>query len=98
MMVVSPGGSSFRIDVKGLYSRNGWIIRRREVEPDLYYVLAYVPQPPKQCEFFVLTHAEVVAAQHADLVRLKRPESYSVQGVTWSAAEAFKDRWEGLPN
>jgi hypothetical protein len=97
MMVVSPAGTLFRIDVKGLHSRNGWIIRRREVQPDLYYVLAYVPEPPTQCEFFVLTHAEVAAAEDAELVRLNRPKSFPVQGMPWRSAMAFRDRWEALP-
>jgi hypothetical protein len=29
-MVVSPSGQSFSVDVKGLSSRNGWIVRRQE--------------------------------------------------------------------
>ena len=103
MMVVSPAGTSFRIDVKGLYSPNYWIIRRRAVESDLYYVLAYVPEPPKQCEFFVLTHAQVVAAQYAEVEewRIRRPEidhSYPVQGLKWTAAKAFQNHREVLPN
>ena len=29
-MVISPSGQSFSVDVKGLSSLNGWIVRRQE--------------------------------------------------------------------
>jgi hypothetical protein len=97
MMVESPAGVLFRIDVKGVYSPNSWLIRPREVETDLYYVLAYVPEPPKQCEFFVLTHPEVDAVQTTGRARLNRPKSYPMQGISWTEARGFKDCWKSLP-
>jgi hypothetical protein len=103
MMVMSPSGKQFKIDVKGLYRPNYWIIRRRhQIDPDLYYVLAFVPEPPALCEFFVLSHEEVVTSQHEEIEewRLRRPEighDYPVQGIKWKKSKQFKDCWETLP-
>ncbi len=100
-MVLSPKGKQFKIDVKGLYKPNYWIIRRKEPEEDLFFVLAYVPKD-QTSEFFVLSHAEVVGIQSADVERsrLRDPSighDYPVQGILWGASKAYKDRWEILP-
>ncbi len=44
LMVISTNGQPFSIDVKGISSRNGWLVRRQEPRADLFYVLAFVPK------------------------------------------------------
>lgn len=43
LMVSSPGGVSFGIDVKGLYKRNFWAVRKKPERADIFYVFAFVP-------------------------------------------------------
>jgi hypothetical protein len=57
LMVVSPNGEMFLIDVKGLYRTNPWIIKRKPVKANLFYVLAFVPaEGPNQ--FFVMSQEQ----------------------------------------
>ena len=102
IMVMSPNGYQFKIDVKGLYRPNYFIIRRRELIEGLCYILVLVPDPPANPEFFILTHEQVIAAQIDDLAigRLRNPDindTYPVQGIRWKAAQNFKDKWCSLP-
>ena len=43
LMVVSPlGREMFLVDVKGLHSPNPWVVKRKAVRANLFYVLAFV--------------------------------------------------------
>src|SRR5579863_5242450 len=58
LMVVSPVQKQmFLIDVKGLYRKNPWLIKRKTLREKLFYVLAYVPADLPN-EFFVLTQEQ----------------------------------------
>src|SRR5205807_9793301 len=44
LMAVSPAAKTmFLIDVKGLYRPNPWLIKRKPIRDNLFYVLAFVP-------------------------------------------------------
>jgi hypothetical protein len=59
-MVISPGGKPFRVDVKGVYKKNFFGVRKQPARDDLYYVFAYVPDAAPN-RFFVLTQEQVNA-------------------------------------
>ena len=69
LMVVSPNGKSFLVDVKGLYRNNSWPIKRKAESPSLYYVLVYIP-PEQPNEFFVMSQEQAHALIRAELIRL----------------------------
>jgi hypothetical protein len=55
LMVVSPvGREMFLIDVKGLYRPNPWVLKRKTVRANLFYVLAFVPTNAPN-DFFIMT-------------------------------------------
>ena len=39
LLVQSPGGAKFTIDVKGQSNRSFWLVQRREIDPDHYFIL-----------------------------------------------------------
>src|ERR1700761_1492588 len=44
LMVVSPDTKTmFLVDVKGLYKTNPWVIKRKPIRKNLFYILAFVP-------------------------------------------------------
>jgi len=44
-MVVSPVQKEmFLVDVKGLFRKNPWIVKRKPVRDNLFYILAFVPR------------------------------------------------------
>lgn len=97
LMVVSPiTKAMFLIDVKGLYRMNPWVIKRKPVRSNLFYVLAFVPtsQPNR---YFVLSQKEINRYVKSELVRLKRPDDYPMTGMTFKQATAHEDDWLTLP-
>src|SRR5438477_10252236 len=60
LMVVSPTGKTqFLVDVKGLYRKNPWVIKRKEKRSNLFYILAYVPEDEPN-QFFIMSQAQVL--------------------------------------
>jgi hypothetical protein len=58
LMVISPRGRSFRVDVKGAYKPNFWVVHAQPSQEDLYYVFAFVPDGEPN-RFFILTQNQV---------------------------------------
>ncbi|HME25871.1 MAG TPA: hypothetical protein VKI44_31820 [Acetobacteraceae bacterium] len=97
LMLVSPKlKRMFLIDVKGLYRRNPWPIKRKAVRPDLYYVLSFVPDTSAN-RFFVMTQEKINAYVEQELKRLGRPDNYPMTGITWALAERHENKWDILP-
>jgi hypothetical protein len=86
----------FLIDVKGLYRKNPWLVKRKPERSDLFYVLAHVPTGEAN-QFFVMTQKQVNKLIQDELTRLKRPDNYRVTGFVWKLAMPHKDAWDTLP-
>ncbi len=97
LMVVSPKNKKmFLVDVKGLYRKNPWLIKRKTLRKNLFYILAYVPaDEPNQ--FFVVPQRRALAFIQNELTRLKRSNDYPVTGFVWKLALEYKDAWDLLP-
>ena len=76
LMVVSPvKREMFLVDVKGLYRKNPWLIKRKEQRKNLFYVLAYVPTgEPNQ--YFIVSQENVLSIIKGELHRLSRCDDY----------------------
>jgi hypothetical protein len=106
LMVVSPSGKHFLVDVKGQYSRNFWPVKRAPKRDDLFYVLAYVPDSAAN-QFFVMTQEQVEKAIEANtsawLARkaakgITEPANIdSFTGVEDVAARQHENAWDVLP-
>ena len=101
----SPDGRSFGIQVKSTSSPN-WIFVNKsllESEPRIGLLVVVVLVPPaldRDCEFFVLTHNEAVAAYGAQR-RTKmdgQPYKQGNEGLAWSAIKPHRGRWDKLPS
>lgn len=104
LMVVSPKGVPFLVDVKGQYQKNIWSVRLNKAQGKLFYVLALVSDVG-QTRFFILTNEEVEREirrdlQHAVARREARGldgEPLSVRSVTWDFAKKHEGAWKVLP-
>jgi hypothetical protein len=99
LLVESPTGHRFSVDVKGLSTHNWWLTRERDDHPD-YYILVHVPEPSKSPEYFLLTGAEMAAEM--DLVKQSALAKGQVwtgrgSGILWSTGTKYGDRWKVLP-
>jgi hypothetical protein len=107
LMVRSPNGESFDVDVKGLYKKNYFLLNpTQEVRNKLFYVLAYVPEGGKN-EFFVLSQADAYREVRQDIEVARERQiakggtgdkAGAMPGIGWEAAQRYKDLWkETLP-
>lgn len=103
LMVVSPGGVQFGIDVKGLHVRNFWLVKPKPDRRGLYYVLAFVPRGAGN-RYFVLSqagaNAEIAANERAcaELAAAKgKVAAPGFEGIPFAAAEKYADAWQALP-
>lgn len=102
LMVVSPKGAHFSVDVKGQASKNFWLIREREPKDTHYYILVYVPCEPAKLtppEFFIMASGDVKT--HISQLREKavaggRRWAASGAGINWGTAAHYKE-WRVLP-
>jgi hypothetical protein len=87
LMVVSPRGDHFLIDVKGLRGGSTWLVKRQTPIKNLFYVLALVP-PGKSNQFFIMSQAEADAIIRGDGgdSDIRKPD-----------AMRYLDRWDALP-
>ena len=96
LMVVSPEQKKmFLVDVKGLYKKNPWLISRKVLRADLFYVLAYVPDDEPN-QFFILTQEQIHNYIDVELRRLGRTADYPLMGILWKQAADHTD-WRVLP-
>lgn len=97
LMIVSPKlKRMFLIDVKGLYRPNPWVIKRKTVREELYYVLSFVPEKNAN-RFFILSQNQVNTYVQYELKRLRRPDDYPMTGILWKQAETHENDWNVLP-
>ena len=96
LTVVSPKAKKmFLVDVKGLYRRNPWVIKRKATRADLYYIFAYVPDEGSN-QFFLMNQDQANQYIAHELKRLGRPNNYSMTGLLWKQAENHVS-WDILP-
>ena len=104
LMVVSPKGVRFLVDVKGQYKPNFWPVRPKKTRDKLFYVLAFVPGEARN-QFFILTQDQVsegvrIDLEHAKALRKAKGlggEPGDFPGIQRSFAQRFEDAWKALP-
>jgi hypothetical protein len=108
LLVQSPKGHHFSVDVKGMSAKNWWLIKKPESTGDLdnrYFILVYVPQDlsPQYC---IMSLKEMVdeikqAEEASRLMEIERGEPYAnigCGGFKFEQAFKYKDRWQTLPD
>ena len=104
LMVVSPKGVPFLINVKGQYKKHSWPVRLKKARGKLFYVLAFVPDVGRN-RFFILTQEAVEREIQRDLqqaiarraARGLDGEPLSFPSVEWDFAKKHEGAWKALP-
>jgi hypothetical protein len=106
LMVRSPKGESFDVDVKGLYQKNYFLLNpKKEIRDNLFYILAYGPQDERN-EFCILSHAEAYEEVQKDIERARARQIAKggtgekagvMPGIRWKDAQEYKEGWKKLP-
>jgi hypothetical protein len=95
LMVISPSKAHhFLIDVKGLKSKNPWLVKRKQPRNGLFYVLAFVPEAGAN-RYFVLTQAEANKLVETHLASKAGAKGWD--GFKFEAPNQFENKWNRLP-
>lgn len=100
LLVVSPEGEHFMVDVKGQSTKKFWLIQRREPTDDLFFVLVYLPKDYEPPIFCVLSCAELMKLREEYRERIiSQGRTYrdELGGINWSTALEYEGRWDTLP-
>jgi len=101
LIIASPHGVNFRVDVKGQRTNNFWRFREREPRNDHFYILVRVPDEPGEAPiYFILKSAEMMRERR--LYRehcLQNGQRYDDKqgGMHWTRAFDYQDHWNVLP-
>jgi hypothetical protein len=104
LMVRSPNGIPFFVDVKGQYKKNFWPVSRQRKRKDLFYILAYVPDDDYN-RFFILTQGQVnngitrnfKQARSRRKAKRRTGEPVDRPGIKWNLVELRENCWNSLP-
>ncbi len=98
MMVVSPGGQHFAVDVKALSKKNYWQLASRP-RHGVYYIFAHVPLNGSN-DYFVLSGQDADNEYQA-AIRAQRARGATVNrkriGIPWQSAVPYGGCWHALP-
>lgn len=100
LLVVSPKNEHFMIDVKGLSSKNFWLVKEHEPQDDLFYILVYLPSDSQPPNFYIISSKEMakeINALKQQTIDAGKDWTGSGAGINWGTAVPFKDRWNLLP-
>ena len=95
LMVLTPQGKHFLVDVKGQSTKNFWRIKAKEKRHDLFYVLCFVGDPAYN-RFFPMSQSALHNLMDAYRNSgVKYDERFS--GFNWGSALSFENEWGQLP-
>jgi hypothetical protein len=99
LLVQSPNGVKFTVDVKGQSTRSFWIIQRRPKDPEHYFVLVYLPPQLAAPRYFVVSCDDLMRKRGEYEKASKRRGKYrdDLGGMNWTTAYEYEDKWDALP-
>jgi hypothetical protein len=100
LLVQSPQGVKFTVDVKGQSTKNFWLIQTRQKNPDHYFILVYLPHDLiSNPTFFILSSDELMRRREEYKERVIHRGKYrdELGGINWSTASDYEGKWNNLP-
>ncbi len=100
LLVRTISDSHFSVDVKGQSTRNFWLIQRRQVLLNHYFILVYLPDAYNPPEYYIMSSAELMKKreEYKESVMHRGKYRDDLGGINWSTALQYKDNWDILPS
>jgi len=99
LLVVSPSGKHFGIDVKGQRTKNFWRFNEREPKAGFYFAFVYVPEDGGQ-RVFIMKSATAMQLwlEYKNKAIARGVDGESIwPGMNWSQPHPYEDRYDLLP-
>ena len=98
LLVISPKGKHFGIDIKGQSTKNFWQIKEQEPSEELYFALVYIPSENLPDVYIIQSHSMMKLRQdYKDRILANGGKEDGRWGVTWTTPFPYKDKWETFP-
>ena len=99
LLVCSPSGKHFTVDVKGQSTKNFWLIQPRLASSDHYFILVYLPKKDEPPRYFIMTSNELMKRreEYKQLVLPNGRYQDALGGIKWTTAFHYENNWEILP-
>lgn len=98
MLVVSPTGKHFGIDVKGQRTKSFWLFSRKRPNPEMYYAFVFVPPEGKPRVFIMDSQTTMrIWQDYHDRTVQKTGKEDNIWGLNWTQPHPFEDRYDMLP-
>jgi len=100
LMVKSPRGTPFRVEVKTQRTVNFWRYKQRDVSEDLFYIFVYLNEIEQNPKFYILTSKEARSEWDEYYDKHKKPSSNRT-AYGWGASNPsirnYGANWRKLP-
>lgn len=102
MLCSVPDGEAFKVQVKGISTRNAFYIDKSFFDadqPDLFLVVVLVPYSEEEpFQFFVLSHAKA-KEEFSKMPTHKRDGRLYERGsgLNWGSVKEYEGKWATLP-
>jgi hypothetical protein len=98
LLVVSPSGKHFGIDVKGQRTKNFWRFNEREANQEFYFAFMYVPEEGTPRVFIMDSEKTINLWREYKQKAIKRGlKEDSIWGLNWTQPHPYEDRYDLLP-
>lgn len=99
MLVVSPEGGYFGIDVKGQRTKNFWLFKEAEPSADRFYAFIYVPEIESP-RIFIMNSSTAMKLyyEYKAKQQAKNPKTKDqFWGLNWTTPFDYEDNYKILP-
>ncbi|MGA1979863.1 MAG: hypothetical protein ABSG99_04775 [Sedimentisphaerales bacterium] len=98
MLVVSPSGKHFGIEVKGQSKKKFWLFNERQPNPEMYYAFVFAPQNEKPRVFIIDSSTTMhLWKEYKDKTLKRTSKGGHIWGLNWTQPHQFEDRYDILP-
>jgi hypothetical protein len=99
LLVVSPSGAHFGIDVKAQRTKNFWRMREPKVSDQFFYFLTYLSLDNGNPMVFILPSTEMnkLWYEYKERMIAKGAKEDYIWGVNWTTPHPYRENWECLP-
>lgn len=100
LLVRTLSDNHFSVDVKGQSTRNFWLIQRRDILLNHFFILVYLPKGNMPPEYYIMSSAELMKKREEYKENVVHRGKYrdELGGINWSTALQYKDNWDALPS